>query len=269
MHMLEDLDLMESVRDAYNILVDPNVPICSTGKTYLAISWCFEVAQVFGRIIFDASTPLSSTDHRQQGASRKRPTDAVPSSSTSGKAVSKRMRLNLTDNDLSDHSSISKISTEKRQKLDLFSARKLSGLPTPTEEVLDISSQTHVANKPLQQSQLFNFDLSTLPNMSSQCSSTDDLSLVTDSIPTLSLNSVGQSTYPITQLPPPPPGTISPLLYYTEAENHPSGSSVANPLESFLDYDSLLQQNDNGIGDQYMPDDISRWLLQLAHRDEQ
>lgn len=115
MHILEDLDLMKGVRDAYNIFIDPSVPICSTGKTYLAISWCFEVAQVFGRIIFDASTPLSSTDHRQHGASRKRPTDAVPSSSTSGKAVSKKMRLNLMDNYLSNHSSIPKISTEKDQ----------------------------------------------------------------------------------------------------------------------------------------------------------
>jgi hypothetical protein len=271
-HMLEDLDLMEGVREAYKILVDPNIPICSTGKTYMGISWCLEIAKACRKIIFEASTPPSS-EHHHTGSSRKRLSEGLPSSSLPHQSIAKRTKLSLEDGGQVDYSSMPDFPVEKNHSSDLLERNHRSAR-TSTEEILNLGHRSHSMNRQQQQQQqqqqrhhIFPSGLSSLPHIDSRSSSTEELSLVTDSIPTLSLSTTATPNYPMTQFPPTTTavGVAAPMMFYTCSEDP---LPDPNPISNFLDCDNFLQHEDHDIANQYIPDDISRWLLELAHKEE-
>ncbi|KAH8691212.1 putative C6 transcription factor [Talaromyces proteolyticus] len=286
-HMLEDLDLIDGVRDAFRILVDPNIPICSTGKTYMGISWCLEVAQAFRKILFEVSTPCSSSEHHQLGVSRKRPQDGLPLPSQHNQSPLKRMKLSLTDSGQTDYSNLSDFPVDKNHSSDPLERHNLS-MMTSTEELINLG---HLINQQQQQHHIFPSGLSGLPHIDSSSNSTEELSLVTDSIPTLSLDTKPTPNYPTTLFPSPQPPQRPPGSVQLEGSHHPSTTTVAvaaaapmmfyagpddpasdlhnqNSINNVLACDNFLQLEDHDIENHYMPDDISRWLLQLAHRED-
>ncbi|QGA19715.1 hypothetical protein EYB26_007407 [Talaromyces marneffei] len=279
-HMLEDLDLMEGVRDAYKILVDPNMPICSTGKTYLGISWCLEIAKACRRILFEESTPASSVDHHYPKLSRKRPSEGLPLASLSNQSLPKRKKPSLEDGSQAKYSNITDFPLDKNHSLDLL-GRNHPSATTSTEEITDLGNHSHLINQQQQQQQqqqhhhhhhhIFPSGLSSLPNMDSRGSSTEELSLVTDSIPTLSLNPTATPNYAITQIlqtTTAAAAEATPMMFYTIPEDPLPDPCIPNPINNFLDYDNFLQHEDHDIANNYMPDDISRWLLELSHKEE-
>jgi hypothetical protein len=269
--MLEDLNLMEGVRDAYKILVDPSIPICSTGKTYLGISWCLEIAKACRKILFEVSTPPSSSEYQHPGLSRKRLSEALPLSAVPSQSLTKRMKLSLVESGQADYSSLSDFPVDKNHSSDLLE-RNHPSATTSTEEIINLSHHSHLINRQQQQQHqhhhIFPSGLSSLLHMDSRSSSTEELSLVTDSIPTLSLNTTATPNYPITQFPlTTTAAAAAPMMFYNYSDDPPD---LCNPnsINNYLDCENFLQHEDHDIANQYIPDDISRWLLQLSHKDE-
>lgn len=277
-YMLEDLDLMEGVRDAYKILVDPNVPICSTGKTFLGISWCLEIAKACRKILFEVPTPPSSSEQHHLGPSRKRLSEGPPSSSLPNQSLPKKMKLSLVDSGQADYPSLSDFPVDKDHSSDLQERNNPSGIITSTEEVKNLGHHPYLINQQQQRQQrqnhhhIYPSGLSSVSHIDSRSSSTEKLSLVTESIPALSLGTTPIPNYPITPFPPTTAGAAiaaaTPMMFYTCSDDAPSDLCNTNSINNFLDCENFLQQEDHDIANHYIPDDISNWLLQLSHKEE-
>lgn len=273
-HMLEDLDLMEGVRDAYKILVDPNITICSTGKTFMGISWCLEIAKACRKILFEVSTSPPSSELHHQGLSRKRFSEGLPSSSFPNQSLPKKMKLSLGDSSQADYPTLSDFPVEKDYSSGLQD-RNNSGATSSTEDIKNLHHSYIINQQPQQQRQQQRLhhqhnEPPGLSSISNGSSSTEELSLITDSIPALSLGTIATPNYSITQFPATTGATIAattPMMLYTYSDDPPADLCNTNSITNFLDCDNFLQHEDHDIPNHYMSDDISNWLLQLSHKE--